>query len=164
MNVKRALIAICITLFAAAAVFAQTPDTDSLSTAARFTGTWMTTITPPPEAGAPPFRLLMTFFIDRNLIATGVGGELPALGNPCQGKWAKRGEATVDVTYICFDFDASLHTTGMDKLSGDLAVDPSTGVLTGSIALTNYDPEGHEIFSACCASIEGTRVEVEPLH
>jgi hypothetical protein len=158
---KRALL---IILFTALPVLAQTPASDATSTTARFTGTWMTTITPPVEAGAPPFRLLITFFNDRNLIATGVGGELAALGNPCQGKWSKSGDGAVDVTYICFDFDAALQTTGMDKLVGALALDPNGNTLTGSLALTNYDPAGHEVFSACCASVEGTRVEVEKLH
>ena len=99
---------------------------------------------------------------DHNLIATGTGGQFPALGNPCQGTWAKDGDAYA-ITYLCLDFDSNFQVTGMDKLTGRLYADGDGGKLLGRIALTNYDPQGHETFSACCATADGARVEVESL-
>jgi hypothetical protein len=124
-------------------------------------GTWWTTVTPPPESGAPPFTLLLTFTGDGNLLATGTAGDAPALGNPCHGAWASRRGREFGVTYLCFDFDATLQQTGVDKIRGTLTVDRSSH-LTGTLGLTHYDTAGNEIFSACCAAIAGTRVVVEP--
>jgi hypothetical protein len=120
------------------------------------TGTWVTTVTPPIEAGVPPFQLVFTFNADGTLLATGTGGELPALGNPCHGVWTAN-----RVTYVCFDFDSSLQNVGMDKIRG--VFDVTARTLTGRLDLTNFDPNGNEVFNACCATIAGTRLEVERL-
>jgi hypothetical protein len=125
------------------------------------TGTWLTTVTPPAESGVPPFQLVFTFGADGTLLATGTSGELPALGNPCHGVWDLAGPARARVTYVCFDFDGSLQNTGRDKIRGSF--DLTTSTLRGRLDLTNFDPQGNQVFSACCATVEGTRLEVEEL-
>ena len=125
------------------------------------TGTWMTTVTPPVEAGAPAFKLIFSFMSDRNLLASGAAGELPALGNPCHGVWAKTGAAEFTLTYLCLDYDANLQFVGYDKIGGLFTIDRVRGLLTGKLNLTNFDTDGKEVFSACCAAVEGTRLEVE---
>lgn len=157
MRIKSILFLLVLTLAATPSVFAQVKEPLLL------TGTWVTTVTPPAEAGVPAFKLIFTFSADHNLIATGTAGEYPALGNPCQGTWKPAGAGEISITYVCLDFDASLQNTGMDKLRGRLTVDHQTGTLSGRIALTNYDPAGHEVFSACCAAVDGARLEVETL-
>ena len=97
------------------------------------TGAWKTTITPPPESGAPPFKLLFTFTEDGNLLATGTGGDFPALGNPCHGVWTKTGERTFALTYLCFDFDSSLQFTGTDKIRGTVTINRTTGQLSAGL-------------------------------
>jgi len=69
-----------------------------------FVGTWLTTVTPPAEAGAPPFTLLLTLHADGNLLASGTAGEFPALGNPCHGTWVAKGNE-IQASYVCLDFD-----------------------------------------------------------
>src|SRR5262245_58747071 len=109
-------------------------------------GTWWTTVTPPPEAGAPAFKLLFTFNEDGNLLASGTaGGDVPGLGNPCHGTWARHGTG-FSVTYLCFDFDPSFQLSGYDKLRGNLSVDPR-GRLIGNLAITHYDAAENEVFS-----------------
>jgi hypothetical protein len=127
------------------------------------TGGWTITVTPPPESGAPSFRLLFTFTADGNLLATGTGGDYPALGNPCHGVWTKTGDRTFAVTYLCLDFDSTLQFTGTDKIRGALKIDKKTGELTGQLDLTHYDPNDNLIFSACCAALQGSRLQVEQL-
>ncbi len=127
------------------------------------TGGWTTTATPPPESGAPSFKLLFTFTADGNLLATGTGGDFPALGNPCHGVWTKTGEHTFAVTYLCLDFDSTLQFTGVDKIRGALKINKKTGQLTGQLDLTHYDPNDNLIFSACCAALQGSRLQVEQL-
>ena len=139
----------------------------------RLTGGWTTTATPPPESGAPSFKLLFTFTGDGNLLATGTGGDSPALGNPCHGVWTKtRGssiggqdrEASVfAVTYVCLDFDSTLQFTGSDKIRGTVTINPNTGQLSGQLDLTHFDSSDNLIFSACCASLQGSRIQVEEL-
>jgi len=123
-----------------------------------FVGTWLTTVTPPAEAGAPPFTLLVTLSADGNLLASGTAGEFPALGNPCHGSWTAKG-AEIEASYVCFDFDSSLQQTGMDRLRAKLSLNEKQQ-LVGKIGLTNYDVGGQLVFDACCASVEGQRIEV----
>ena len=160
MRITNLILTAVLTVAAASAAFGQTTVE---ANAKAPTGTWLTTVTPPAEAGVPAFKLNFTFLSDRNLLASGTGGEFPALGNPCQGTWVKTGSDEITVTYICFDYDANLQYTGYDKLRGRLTFDSEQGLLTGRIGLTNYDTEGKEVFSACCADVDGTRLEVERL-
>jgi hypothetical protein len=127
------------------------------------TGAWTTTATPPAESGVPAFKLLFTFTADGNLLATGTGGESPALGNPCHGVWTKTGEHSFAVTYLCLDFDSSLQFTGTDKIRGALTIDKKTGKLRGQLDLTHFDTDDNLIFNACCAGLQGSSVEVEQL-
>lgn len=127
------------------------------------TGGWKTTITPPVEAGAPAFKLLFTFTEDGNLLATGTGGDFPALGNPCHGVWTKTGDRTFALTYLCLDFDSSLQFTGTDKIRGTVTINRNTGQLSGRLDLTHYDTGDTLIFSGCCATVKGTRLQIEQL-
>jgi hypothetical protein len=162
MRNKSIILSLIITAAVASAVSAQqTVPQVREPKAAVLNGTWITTVTPPAEAGLPSFKLIFTFNADRNLIATGTAGEFPALGNPCQGTWKGTGDNEFVVTYVCLDFDGSLQNTGMDKLRGRLVIDEEKGTLRGTLGLTNFDPDGHEVFSACCASVDGVRLEAE---
>jgi len=161
---RKQSIILCIFITAAVAATASAQQTVPQlrePKAAALNGTWITTVTPPAEAGLPSFKLIFTFNADRNLIATGTAGELPALGNPCQGTWKSTGDNEFTVTYVCLDFDGSLQNTGMDKLRGRLVIDDEKGTISGTLGLTNFDPDGHEVFSACCASVAGVRLEAE---
>ena len=155
---RKIVIVLLVTFVIATAAFAATPNGQKPEKG--LVGTWVTTVAPPPEAEVPPFKLIFSFLADHNLIATGAGGEFPALGNPCLGTWAKSGETEYTITYVCLDFDAKLQLTGMDKLTGRVTPDDS-GSLNGSIALTNFDADGQEVFTACCANVGGERLEVE---
>ena len=124
-----------------------------------YVGTWLTTVTPPAEAGVPPFTLLLTLDADGNLLASGTSGELPALGNPCHGSWS--GNATgIRASYVCLDFDGTLQQSGMDRLTAAFNLDAKRG-LVGKIGLANFDVLGQLVFDACCAAVEGQRIEVD---
>jgi len=122
-----------------------------------FVGTWLTTVTLPAEAGAPPFTLLLTLHADGNLLASGTAGEFPALGNPCHGTWVAKGNE-IQASYVCLDFDGSLQQTGMDRLRATFRIGEKQQ-LVGKIGLTNFDVMGQVVFDACCAAVEGDRVE-----
>jgi len=140
------------------------PGTDVKQEKAQdLTGAWKTTITPPPESGAPPFKLLFTFTEDGNLLATGTAGDFPALGNPCHGVWTKTGERTFALTYLCLDFDSSLQFTGSDKIRGTVTINRTTGQLSGRLDLTHFDTSDNLIFNGCCAAVKGTRLQIEQL-
>jgi len=156
---SKIVIVLLLTFVTAAAAFAASPSGQKPDKG--LVGTWVTTVAPPPEAEVPPFKLIFSFMSDHNLIATGTGGEFPALGNPCLGTWAKNSDDEYTITYVCLDFDAKFQLTGMDKLTGQVSPNAAGGTLSGSIALTNFDPDGQEVFSACCATLEGDRLEVE---
>jgi hypothetical protein len=125
------------------------------------TGTWATTVTPPPESGASSFKLNFTFTEDGNLLAAGTGGDFPALGNPCQGSWARTSKGEYALTYLCFDFDGGLQFTGTDKIRGAITIDRTTGQLSGRLDLTHFDTNGNLDFNGCCATVQGARVQIE---
>ena len=165
MLAKRFIWILMTTAALAAVAFAQSGSSDvKAEKPPVLTGTWVTTVTPPADSGAPAFKLIFTFTDDGNLIATGTGGEFPALGNPCQGVWAGAGRNGFRVTYLCLDFDSSLQPTGMDKIRGSLTLDTAQGSLAGRLDLTNYDLNGNETFTACCAAVTGTRLQLERAH
>jgi len=161
MKIK--VIILLITVLASMPAFAAPAEREAKNILI-LTGTWVTTVAPPPEAEAPPFSLIFSFMSDHNLIATGTGGQFPALGNPCQGTWSRTGEGEFTLTYLCLDFDSSFQFTGTDKLTARVTVHDDGNHLDGRIRLTNFDPQGHEVFSACCATVNGARVEVELLN
>lgn len=164
MIAKRGIwILIITTALTVAAVAQSNSDEAKVKKPQTLTGTWVSTVTPPPDAGVPPFKLIFTFTEDGNLIATGTGGQSPALGNPCQGVWAKTNKGEIRLTYLCLDFDSSLQPTGMDKIRGSLSLDDTQNQLTGRLDLTNFDLDGNETFSACCATVEGKRLQLERL-
>ncbi len=158
MNIRK--IVLIITLLTAGSVFAATPKAPAEK--GTLPGTWLTTVTPPPESGVPPFTLLFTFTSDHNLLATGTAGDFPALGNPCHGSWSLGStDGEYALTYLCLDFDGNLQFTGMDRIVARLTVEGSD--VSGRLRLTNYDPTGAETFSACCAGLTGSKLEVESL-
>ena len=158
MNRKIGLSLAIISLITAAAL-AQ-PATTAAQT---LTGTWVTTVTPPVESGVPAFKLIFTFNADGNLLATGTGGEFPALGNPCHGVWDRGARANqYDATYVCFDYDGALQFVGNDKLRARFVLDDKQR-LTGRIDLTNFDPDGNLVFNACCADVAGSKLELDRL-
>lgn len=167
MIARKSFWAVALIVAVAAMSLAQSPiksvqseDTDLQA----LTGTWTTTVTPPRASGVPPFKLNFTFTNDGNLIATGNGGgELPALGNPCQGVWAKTGRQKFGVTYLCLDFDSNLQFTGSDKIRGFVQLDRTSNRLRGSLDLTHFDTNDNQVFSACCAMVKGTRLQLEQL-
>src|ERR1051326_3871610 len=87
-----------------------------------FVGTWLTTVTPPAEAGVPPFTLLLALHADGTPHSRRPSGESPAMGTPCLGAWSGSANA-IEAAYICLDFDGSLQQTGMDRLRATFKLD-----------------------------------------
>ena len=165
MIVKRSLWAVIATVIFASMTLAQSGMNVGIQQkqSRELAGTWTTTITPPPESGAPSFKLFFTFTAEGNLLATGTAGDFPALGNPCQGVWTKTGKGEYALTYLCLDFDGSLQFAGTDKIRGAVIVDSATGQLSGRLDLTHFDTNGNVVFDGCCATVQGIRLQVEPL-
>lgn len=133
-------------------------DTQLSANTNDLTGTWLTQITPPPEA-LPPFQGIFNFGADGTLVATQSGGEFPALGNPQLGSWSKdpSGKRQFTLTYYGQDFDQQFQLTDYYRVRGTVKLSSSGTSFTGSVDITVYDLDGNELFTDCCAAFEGTR-------
>jgi hypothetical protein len=121
-------------------------------------GTWLTKITPPPE-GPPAFAGIFSFASGGSLVATQAGGEFPALGNPQLGLWSRAagGKGQFTITYYGQDFDDQFQLTDTYRVRGTVKLDSAGNSFSGQVDITVYDLDGNEVFSDCCAMIEGTR-------
>jgi hypothetical protein len=118
-------------------------------------GTWLLTVTPPPQSGQPPFRVLISFARSGIFLAS---AEASATGLPAQyGSWTKAGDQYVATA---LSFGASGVSTfrvrsvfsfiGEDELggSGDLSICDASGKYCQSFP--------------GCSSLRATRLSVEP--
>ena len=127
-------------------------------------GTWATRITPPPASGVPAFPGFFTFTADGNLVATQSGGEFPALGNPQIGLWEYAGGTQFTITYFLQDFDAQFQQVASEEEHATVTVNAAGDQFTGVVDINVYDLDGHLLFSDCCATFEGKRLNAKPPH
>jgi hypothetical protein len=123
-------------------------------------GSWATKITPPAASGVPAFPGFFTFDSDGNLVATQSGGEFPALGNPQIGLWEYGGGTQFTITYFVQDFDDHFQQVGSEEEHATVTVDGSGDHFTGIVDINVFDLDGNLLFSDCCATFEGRRLNV----
>ena len=152
---------VVMTVLAGAAVAQSNLRTDDSDAAKNLTGTWNVVVTPPlPDQ---PFRSIMTFTEDGNLIETAAGPPLPALGNPGMGVWGKTGDSRFAWTFVFYDYDISLQLIDTGKVRAALKLDKSGDRFTGRVEVTIYDLAGNILFSGPGGTVEGKRLKLEPL-
>lgn len=124
-------------------------------------GAWATRVTPPADSGEPSFPGCFTFTSDGNLIATQAGGAFPALGNPQLGLWEKTGSRQFTFTYFLQEFDDHLQLVDTAEVHALITLGPNGDQFTGSLDFSVFDLDGNLLFSGCCATIEGKRLELK---
>lgn len=124
-------------------------------------GTWATKVTPPPDSGEAAFPGCYTFTSDGNLIATQAGGAVPALGNPQLGLWEKTGSRQFTFTYFLQEFDDHFQLVDSVEVHALVTLGPNGDQFTGSLDFSVFDLDGTLLFSGCCATIEGKRLELK---
>ena len=129
---SKIVIVLVVTFVTVAAAFAATP-TNGQKPDRGLVGTWVTTVAPPPEAEAPPFKLILSFMSDHNLIATGAGGEFSRPRQSLPGNVGKEQRERVHDHLRLLRFRHEVSVDGMDKLTGKVTPNDIGGTLSGSM-------------------------------
>jgi len=126
----------------------------------RIQGVWETQITVNDCAGhvIRSFQGLLTFHQGGTVMD---GTTTPsALRTPAEGVWRNIGDNTFAFRMKTFTFNAQNLLTGWSIISGELTVDATGNVFTGSGGTVQvYDPNG-VLLATLCADSTGTRFEL----
>lgn len=119
-------------------------------------GTWLLTVTTPPEAGRPPFKVLASFA--RGGVFT-ASAESDQATPPQNGTWKMVGPNQYASTALSFGPNPILFTIKIKSLYRLVSENELEGV--GEAAICDASGNNCQSFPGC-STIRGTRLTVEP--
>ena len=126
-------------------------------------GSWLETVTFPPEAGRPPLKSLGTFHDDGTFQCSDQGSvtlDQPAIFTSCHGAWKHLEQRTFAYTSVELISDLSGNLVGYLKVSGVYTVAASGNEYDGTSFAEISDPDGNLLFSVGVTNA-GKRIVVE---
>jgi len=108
-------------------------------------GSWLETVTFPPEAGRPPLKSLVTFHNDGTMTCSDQGSVTliePAVFTSCHGAWALLEKRDFAYTQLELISDLSGNLTGYLKVRGVYTVSGSGHQYTGTSVAEIFDTFG----------------------
>jgi hypothetical protein len=126
-------------------------------------GSWLETVTFPPESGRPPLKSLGSFHADHTMVCSDQGAVTtapPSVFTPCHGVWTHLEERRFAYTSLALISDLSGSHVGYLKVRGIYTVSQSGNEYTGSSFAEILDTGGFVLFSASVTNA-GTRLRVE---
>ena len=140
--------------------FAQSDDTPNKKA---LVGTWLETVTFPPEFGRPPLMSLVTFHGDGTMVNSDQGGvtiDPPSVTTSGHGAWRHLRNLRFAYTQRNLFSDLSGNLTGHLKVRGTYTVSDGGDEYTGTSFAEVFDTDGNLLFSVEVANV-GQRIEVE---
>jgi len=113
-------------------------------------GSWLETVTFPPETGRPPLKSLGTFHSDGTMTCSDQGGvttDPPSVFTSCHGVWTHLEKRTFAYTSFELISDLSGNLVGYLKVRGIYTVSQSGNQYTGSSFAQVLDTDGNVPFS-----------------
>jgi hypothetical protein len=124
-------------------------------------GSWVETVTFPPEFGRPPVKAVGTFHGDGTLVFNGsVTLEPPTAFSTFHGVWSHLEKRTFAYTGVHLITDLSDNLVGYLKVRGTYVVSPSGNEYKGTSVAEVFDPAGNLLFSVGVTNA-GTRIQLE---
>ena len=124
-------------------------------------GSWLETVTFPPEFGSPPVKGVGSFHADGTLVFSGtVTTEPPTVFSPFHGVWTHLEKRTFAYTGLHLNSDLSGNLVGYVKVRGTYVVSDSGNEYTGTSVAEIFDSGGNFIFSVEVTNA-GKRIELE---
>ena len=163
-NAKRTVMALLLgfaTLFLAVGGMSSiaTAQTDS---SGDIEGTWLFTITPPPDSGAAPFAAVASFTAGGVFLATGSNDRLNPV-SPLYGSWEQIGRNRFSSTTHMFAFDPTGNPLALLKTNQVFQL-TKRNELTGAATLSTCDLHGENCMPLPGVSqVTGKRVKIEKL-
>jgi hypothetical protein len=124
-------------------------------------GSWLETVTFPPEFGSPPVKGVGSFHADGTLVFSGtVTLEPPTVFSPFHGVWTHLEKRTFAYTGLHLNSDLSGNLVGYVKVRGTYVVSDSGNEYTGTSVAEIFDSGGNFIFSVEVTNA-GKRIQLE---
>ena len=132
-------------------------------------GSWLVAATLPGAPSAPP-RLLVSFTGDGIALRTAPLQQAapPALGadkmfiSTTHGAWAPNGDGTFGLTFAGFAFDDTGKFLAVQRIRVAVQVNDSQDGFSGPFKTDFIGADG-QVLASSSGSVEGTRMQVEPL-
>ena len=140
-----------------------TPAADPAPNKKALVGSWLETVTFPPEAGRPPLKSLGTFHDDGTMVCSDQGAvtsEPPTVFTSCHGAWTHVEQRKFAYTALELISDSSGNLVGYLKVRGSYTVSQSGNDYTGTSFAEVLDPDGVVLFSVSVTNA-GKRIQVE---
>jgi hypothetical protein len=128
-------------------------------------GSWLETVTFPPESGRPPLKSLSSYHDDETMVCSDQGAlttEPPTVFSSCHGVWTHLEKRTFAYTAFELISDLSGNLLGYLKVRGILTVSQSGNEYNGTSFAEVLDTDGNVLFSVDVTNA-GQRIQVEPL-
>ena len=126
-------------------------------------GSWLETVTFPPEFGRPPLKSLSSYHADGTMSCTDQGNVTtdPAMVlSACHGVWTHLRDRTFAYTAFELMSDLSGNLVGFIKFRGTYTVSPSGAAYTGTTLAEILDTDGNVVASVTVVN-GGQRIGVE---
>ena len=114
-------------------------------------GSWVETVTFPPEAGRPPLKSLVTFHADETMVCSDQGSitlEPPTVFTACHGVWKHLQGHTFGYNQVELISDLSGNLLGSLKVRGVYTVSDTGNEYAGTSFAEVLDADGNVLFSA----------------
>ena len=147
----------------AKATASTNPAADPAANRKALVGSWLETVTFPPEAGRPPLKSLGTFHDDGTKVCSDKGAvtlDPPTVFTSCHGAWTHVEQRQFAYTALELISDLSGNLVGYLKVRGTYIVSQSGNEYTGTTLAQVLDPDGVVLFSATVSNA-GRRIQVE---
>jgi hypothetical protein len=162
------LVMVCILGAPGPIAFAQhppdpTPQSNSGPKQRLLVGSWLETVTFPPETGRPPIKSLGTFHNDGTMTCSDQGAvttDPPSVFTSCHGVWTHLEKRKFAYTSFALISDLSGNLVGYLKVRGIYTVSQSGNEYDGTSFATILDTNGHVLFSVEVTNA-GRRIQVE---
>ena len=133
-------------------------------------GSWMVAVTPPGAQPGGPARLLVSFTPDGVALRTTPLQQAapPALGSDkmfistTHGAWVHNGDGTFGLTFAGFAFDETGKFLAVQHIRVAVQVNDSQDGFSGPFKTDFIGADG-QVLASSSGSVEGTRMQVEPL-
>jgi hypothetical protein len=129
-------------------------------------GSWLETVTFPPETGRPPLKSLVSFHDDGTMVCSDQGAvtttEPPSVFTSCHGVWTHLQNRTFAYTSFELISDLSGNLVGYLKVRGTYTVSQSGNEYNGTSFAEILDTDGNVLFSVNVTNA-GLRIQIELL-
>jgi hypothetical protein len=127
-------------------------------------GSWIETVTFPPESGRPPIKSLGSFHADGTMVCSDQGAVSsappPSVFTSCHGVWTHLEQRTFAYTSRELISDLSGNLVGYLKVRGVYTISESGDEYTGSSFAEIVDTDGNVLFSVSVTNT-GERIKLE---